>query len=248
MTRDDPEQLTLLDAAVSSTQPDLWEMEKRQTKVGLPRKGEEKAKGSGTAGTQDATTRGRTEDSGSGPGARMRGATPGAPAQRGGGRGSGRPHQENDQLRPGWVATEAGLPRVAREAVVAALRRALGRIRDPARWTPLHLAASRREDDAGICWWARWPKPDAPTAVKWSAEGAVMAVTPDEAVQRLAVYALGRVWAVENEEGHAAALEYIERRIVAVESIEAAYVTRADVWSAVARLPAGGRERDEDDG
>jgi hypothetical protein len=154
-------------------------------------------------------------------------------------------HQESDLVRPSWTVDDLVGHRVARSEVVAALRRALGRIRDPARWTPLHLAASRKEADPRVCWWAKWPKPESPLAVKWSAQGAVIAVTPEESVQHLAVYALGSVWRVEREEGHAATVEYVEGRIAAVESIGAEYVTRADIWSAVGRLHAGAQGREE---
>ena len=72
--------------------------------------------------------------------------------------------------------------------------------------------------------------------MKWSVDGAIMAVTPDRHTQRLAAVAVMGVSQVEQAEGHAAALQFLERRIEAVAGIEAAYVTRGDILAAVARL------------
>jgi hypothetical protein len=127
---------------------------------------------------------------------------------------------------------------VARRAVVAAIRRARGRIADPARWTPLHLAESRQADRADLAWWNRWPLPWSSQAVRWCAIGALLATCPDPGARALAQLALGQaVNRVELTEGHAATLAYMEVRAAMVDRIAARNVTAADVVAAVARLP-----------
>ena len=136
---------------------------------------------------------------------------------------------------------------VARQAVVAAIRRARGRIADPARWTPLHLAESRQADRADLAWWARWPRPESPQAVRWCAIGALLATCPDLWTRALAQTALGQaVNRVELTEGHRATLDYMERRAAMVEAIGAEYVGRGDILVAIARLHAGAGEREEE--
>lgn len=227
MEDDELTQLTLLDPGDAHREAELWEREQRQTKVGRPRKGEEKKKPEADTEVVEGVS-----------GARMRGATR---------QGAGT--REGNYARSEYHAFDAGEVvgrRVARGAVVAALKRARGRIRSPERWTPLHLAASAKEGQRDLCWWGRWPPPDSPKAVKWSAEGAVIAVTPDAQTQALAWAALKGIGEVERSEGHAATVQYIERRIEAVGGIAAEYVTRADILAAVAGLPAGGREREDE--
>ncbi len=135
MEDDELTQLTLLDPEYAHREAEIWEREQRQTKVGRPRKGEERAK--------DAVA--GDEGSVSDPGGRMRGATPGDRAQRVRRPGSRWADQEPTLDGTQFDVEALTSRRVARSAVVAALRRALGRIRNPDRWTPLHLAASAKE-------------------------------------------------------------------------------------------------------
>lgn len=226
MEEDDLTQLTLLDPGYVQREAELWERERRLTKVGRPRKGEERKREAAGVGEEGVS------------GGRMNGATAAGPVQRVG----RRPVSEGRSFDTEAVT---GL-RVARSAVVAALKRTLGRIRSPERWTPLHVAASKQEHRTDLCWWGRWPAPESPMAVKWSALGAVIATTPDTQTQRLASAALRGVGPVETGQGHAATLQFIQERIEAVGRIEAAYVTRADILAAVARPPVAGRGREDE--